>query len=79
MEKEILVGEKKFKVRELLAIELDDVNWDDRKEAVKKEVLISTGMDEETYNKLTVKERLAIVQTINEVNGFEAFQQPTIK
>jgi len=79
MQKEIVVGERKFIVRELLAIELDDVNWDDRKEAVKKQVLFSTGIDEETYNKLTVKERLQIIQTINEINGFGDFQQPTNK
>ena len=77
MEKEIVVGEKKFVVREMLAIETDDINWDNRAEAIKKQVMLSAGIKEEEYNKLTVKERLAIVQTINEINGFGAFQEPT--
>jgi len=76
MEKEIIVSEKKFKVRELLAIETDDIDWDNRPLALKKQVILSTGISEEEYNKLTVKERLNIIQTINEINGFNDFQKP---
>jgi len=74
MNKTIKVGEKSFVVRELLAVELDDINWDDKKEALKKQVIISTGISEQEYSSLTVKERLAIVRAINEINGFEDFQ-----
>ena len=70
MEKEIIVGDKKFKVRELLAIELDDVNWDDKKEVIKKQVILSTGMSDDEYQKLTVKERFSIIKVLNELNGF---------
>ena len=77
MQKEVEANGKKFIVRELLAIETDDINWDDRKDAIKKQVMISTGITEEDYNKLLVRERLAIVRAINELNGFQDFQQPT--
>ena len=76
MQKEIQVGEKKFIVREMLAIEVDNINWDNKAEAIKKQVMLSTGITEEEYNILTVKERLTIVQTINEINGFDSFQKP---
>ena len=71
---EVEVNGKKFQVRELLAIEVDDINWDDKKEAIKKQVMLSSGMKEEEYVKLTVKERLGIVNAINELN-FVDFQK----
>lgn len=70
MQEEIDINGKKFLVRELLAIELDDVNWDDKKSAIKQEVILSTRIKEEEYNALTVKERLSIINKINELNGF---------
>jgi hypothetical protein len=70
MEKEIDVNGRKFKIRELLAIELDDINWDDKKEAIKKQVILSTGLNDADYFKLTVKERLSIIKEINQLNGF---------
>lgn len=76
VEVEILVNEKKFKIRELLAIELDDIDWNDKNLAVKKQVMLSTGISEDDYKKLTVKERLKIVNAINDVNGFSDFQTP---
>ena len=71
---EVNVNGKTFLIRELLAIEVDDINWDDKKEAIKKQVILSTGIGEEDYKKLTVKERLAIVNAINELN-FADFQK----
>jgi hypothetical protein len=47
MEKEIEVNGKKFKIRELLAIELDDIDWNDKSKAVQREVILSTGVGEE--------------------------------
>jgi hypothetical protein len=76
MKKEITIGDKKFIVRELLAIEVDDINWDDRKEAIKKQVMLSTGINEQEYNSLTRKERLHLINTINEINGLQDFQRP---
>lgn len=76
VEREIEVNSRKFKIRELLAIELDDIDWADRKTAIKKQVLLSTGISDEDYSKLTVKERLAIITEINKINGFDDFQNP---
>ena len=76
MEKEVKVNGKVFKIRELKAVELDDINWDDKKEAIKKQVILSSGISESEYIDLTVKERLSIIKAINELNGFEDFQKP---
>ena len=74
--KEVEVNGKKFVVRELLAKDVDDINFDDKKEAVKKQVILSTQISEEEFNNLTMKERLVIFKIINEINGIEDFQQP---
>ncbi len=76
MEQEVNVNGKKFVVRELLGIEMDTINFENKPEAIKKQVMLSTGIKEEDYNKLSVKERFAIVKAINIVNGFEDFQNP---
>ena len=76
MQKEIKVGEKTFIVREMLAVDTDDIDWNNRGDAIKKQVIISTGISEDEYKLLSVKERLVIVQTINEINGFNDFQNP---
>jgi len=72
MEKEIEVNGKKFKIRELLAIELDGMDFSEEKkmDSIKKEVCLSTGISEEEYKLLTIKERLSIIEVINEINGF---------
>lgn len=70
MEKEIEAGGKKFKIRELLAIELDDIDFANRKEANKKQVMLSTGISENEYNQLTINQRGTIFKAINEINGF---------
>lgn len=67
---EIDVNGRKFNVRELLAIELDDINFDDKKEAIKKQVMLSAGLSEADYSKLTVKERIAIITAVNDINRF---------
>lgn len=77
MQKEIKIGEKTFVVRELLAIEMDSINFEDKKGAIKQQVILSTGLNEEEYNKLTVKERINILQAMNEINGLNDFQKPT--
>lgn len=71
---EINVDEKKWIVKELLAIEMDDINFDDKKQALRQQVKLSTGISDEDYNLLTVKERLTIIQKINELNGAGDFQ-----
>jgi hypothetical protein len=72
MKREIEVEGRKFIVRELLGIEVDDINFEDKKEAIRKQVTLSTGLTEAEYNQLTVKERLSIMNVIGEIN----FQMP---
>ena len=73
MEATIKVGEKTFKLRELLATEVDDINFEDKKEAIKKQVTLSTNMSDEDYKNLTLKERLALIKGIAELNGLGDF------
>lgn len=73
---EVKVNNKTYEIRELLAVELDKIlENQDKKEILKNQVLVSTGLSDEEYSKLTVKERLTIVQAINKLNGFEDFQK----
>ena len=68
MNKEVKVGSKTFIVRELLAIEADDINFDDKKEAIKKQIMLSTSMSEDEYKLLTLKERFSLIKVFNELN-----------
>lgn len=69
MNKEIDVNGRKFVLRELLAIEVDNIDFSNHKEASKKQVMLSTNITEEQYNQLTWNERLQIFKAINELNG----------
>lgn len=75
MQKEITVGEKTYVVRELLGIEADEIDFADKKGAVKKQIMFATGLSESDYLALTLKERLHILKAINEINGIEDFQK----
>ena len=75
MEKQITINNKVITVKELKAIDLDDIDWADKKNAIKKQVQLSTGLTDEEYVNLSIKERLIVVQAINEVNGLEDFQK----
>ena len=75
--KNIEVGTSKFVVRELLAVEFDELvkleNSDKRTEELVKK---SASLTEEQYRNLTARERGAIVSTINILNGWnEDFQK----
>lgn len=74
--KEVFVGSKNFTVRELLAREADGIDWTNSKEALKKQIVISTGITEDEYDNLTIKERLTLVNAINDINGLKDFQAP---
>lgn len=69
MQKELEIKGKKVIVRELLAREVDEIDFTNSKEAIKKQVLFSTNMTEEEYNSITWSDRRQIIEAINEVNG----------
>lgn len=73
--KKITVEGRTFDVRELRAVELDDLDWTDKKLVLKQQILLSTGISEQDFLDLTLRERLAIVNTINELNGLGDFQK----
>lgn len=74
--KSIQIGNKTFVVRELLATELDDaLAIVDKKDSLRKQVTSSTGLTDEEYSKLSVKERIAIIKTMNELNTLDDFQK----
>ena len=77
--KEIEIEDKKFIINEIKYKELTSFADLEKGEAAKKIILISTGMTEEEYDNLSVKEGVIIQKEINELNGLEDFQNPPTK
>jgi hypothetical protein len=77
--REVKVGEKVFKVRELLGIETDAIECDDIKEKQKKQFLTSVNLTEEEYSKLTHKELLSLRLVYNELNNPDSFLLENLK
>ncbi len=77
--KEIEVNDKKFVIQEIKYKELTSFADLEKGEAAKKIMLVSTGMTEEEYDNLSVKEGVILQKEINELNGLEDFQNPPIK
>ena len=77
--KEIEVNGKKFTISEIKYRELTSFADLEKGEAAKKIMLVSTGMTEEEYDNLSVKEGIVIQKEINELNGLEDFQNPPTK
>lgn len=75
MKKEIVIGDRTFLIREILAVELDEVDLRDSKATQKVLVTKGAGLSDDEYIKLTIKERLSLLTAINEINGFGDFQQ----
>ena len=82
MKKEITIGEKKFKIKELLYLDTIGVETSiDKKEWFKNMMvksIIEPEPTDELINSLSFKEGNAIMKEINELNGIgEDFQTPT--
>ena len=76
-EEEIVVGKKNFKVRELLAIEFDEVEKiDNRVDSMVFLIKKSANLTDDDYATLTLKERKALLEAINRINGWD--QNPTV-
>ena len=76
MEKKIKIGEKEFTVRELTYAEALTLNFDNKADALKKMTVLSTGISDEEFNTLSIKEGIEIQKAVNEVNALD-FQLPT--
>ena len=77
--KEIEVNDKKFTITELKYKELTSFADLEKGEASKNVILVSTGMTDEEYDNLSVKEGIVLQKEINELNGLEDFLNPPIK
>ena len=77
--KEIEVNDKKFIISEIKYKDLTAFTDLEKGEAAKKIMLVSTGMTEEEYDNLSVKEGILLQKEINELNGLEDFQNPPTK
>ena len=77
--KEIEVNDRKFTITEIKYKDLTSFADLEKGEAAKKIMLVSTGMTEEEYDNLSVKEGVLIQKEINELNGLDDFQNPPIK
>jgi len=79
--KKVQLKEKVVEVRELLAIESDeilDMNLTKSSERIKERLKRMAGVTDEEYAKLTEKERDLILGAMSEVNGWD-FQVPKQK
>ena len=79
MEKEVLIGDKKYIVKEityLQALELDGLN---KVDVAKKLLNQSIGLTDDEISKLSIVDGITLQKTINDINNFsgiEDFQKP---
>ncbi len=76
--KEIEVNGKKFTIKEIKYKDVVSLNENDKSEASKKLIMLSTDMSDEDYENLSMKEGIALQKVINEINGLDSsdFQMP---
>lgn len=87
--KEIEIKGRKFTIRELLATEVDNIDFGNeeadqivreqkKKEALKRQTILSIGITEKEYDELTWNERRILVEEMNRINGISVdFQRPS--
>lgn len=77
MEQEIKIADKTFKIKELKYKHLTGMADLSKEDSAKQLILLSTGMTEEDYENLSLKDGIIIQKAINELNGLEeGFQAP---
>jgi len=79
MEKKVTVGDKEYTICEIKYKDVAGSTDLNQAEAAKVIMMSSTGMSEEEYSNLSMKDGLEIQKVINEINGLEDFQKPLIK
>lgn len=81
MEKEVKINEKTYTVKEIKYKQLASLNAN--KEEMAKELMkLSSGITDEEYDELSMRDGIAIQTVINELNGFNEdvdFQKPLSK
>lgn len=78
MEKIIEIGEKSYTIKELKYKDITAVVDMEKSEAAKILLINSTGITDEEYNELSMKDGIALMKAVNELNGLEEdFQAAT--
>ena len=74
--KELNLNNRTIQVREIKYVEILDLQNSgiSQKEIMKRLLQLSAGLTEEELNNLSMSEGLKIQKAVNEVNGFDDFQ-----
>ena len=75
MEKEVEISTRKVKIKEILFVDMMDIDNTNKKEATKKTLKLGSDLSEEEIEKLTVADGIKVTKAINELNGFVDFQK----
>jgi len=78
METEIQANGKTFVAKEIKYKDIAKLGDVPKEDAAKKMMQLSTGMTDEEYDELSMKDGIAVQKVINELNGIstEDFQTP---
>jgi hypothetical protein len=69
----VKVGNREFKIRELLASEVENFDNLEQKDRTKQQLMLSANLTTEDYDNLLFKEKLAIIKAFNNLNIPEDF------
>ena len=75
--KEVELGEKKFKINEILYLDIVELGSIENKRSHALKLLELSGLKEEDIKNLTIQEGQVLVNAINELNGFNQDFQKT--
>ena len=78
-EKDVTVGEKTYIVKELKYKDLADMNTQDAGIIQRKIISLSIGMTDEEFDNLSMRDGIAIMKVVNELNGLTDFTIPQPK
>lgn len=74
MEKEITINGKVIKVKEIKYKDITKMGQQPQDVMAKEIMKLSTGLSDEEYDNLSMKEGIDIQKLVNEVNGLSNFQ-----
>lgn len=67
---------KVYTISELKYKDVTSIGDISKEEAGKKLMILSTGITDEEYNELSMKDGVSVMKVINKLNGLEDFQMP---
>ena len=79
MEKLVKIKDKEYQIKEVKykdMISIATAHKDDASEYTKKIMQLSTGITDEDYDNLSMKDGLELQKAVNTINGLENFQKP---